>query len=140
MKPRPRTIWERYGVAALCVAAAGMARWVQGEWFHSAYPFAPFLIAMLVSAWYGGFGPAILASVLSVVVSNWLSDDRPPSAHPLFGLSVYVVLSLAIAGVGGVLARARERIERQIEELKRHQDELQGGSEPQGRVFGDFGA
>jgi len=124
MKPRPRTIWERYGVAALCVAAAGMARWVQGEWFHSAYPFAPFLIAMLVSAWYGGFGPAILASVASVVVSNWMSDDRPPAAHPLFGLSVYVVLSLAIAGVGGVLARARERIERQIEELKRHQDEL----------------
>src|SRR5262245_29636439 len=128
MKPRPRTIWARYGVAVLCVAIAALARWVQDEWFHRAFPFVSFLIAMLVSAWYGGFGPAILASVLSLAVSNWMGGDRTPSAHPLIGVMLYVALSLAIAGGGGVLARARERGERRIEVLKRRQDELRAAA------------
>jgi signal transduction histidine kinase/ActR/RegA family two-component response regulator len=52
------------------------------------------------------------------------ADNANPSDHPIFGLALYAVISLGIALVGGAMARARQRIAHQVEELQRQHHEL----------------
>ncbi len=114
----------RYAVAVLAAAVATAARWLLRQYFGDSYPFALIFLAVIFSAWYGGFGPALLTAMLGLGSTWLLSDSRQSSAHPFLGLGMYFVFSLGIAALGGFVARARERIARQIEELTCQQAEL----------------
>jgi signal transduction histidine kinase/ActR/RegA family two-component response regulator len=125
MVERSRSIWVRYGVAVLSIVVAALARWVLSRIFPSVYPFAPIFLAIIFSAWYGGFGPAVAASLLGLAVGIATADNRISNGHPLLGLSLYALTSLWIAAFGGAMAIARQRIARQIDELTRKHEELQ---------------
>src|SRR6478736_2984356 len=116
MIQRSRSIWVRYAVAVLSIAVAVVVRWVLSRIFPSVYPFAPIFLAIILSAWYGGFGPSITASLLGLLVGIVTADGRTGNGHPILGLTMYAVTSLGIAAFGGAMDRARERIARQIEE------------------------
>ncbi|PYM21523.1 MAG: hypothetical protein DMD78_17595 [Candidatus Rokuibacteriota bacterium] len=62
----------------------------------------PFLLAVLVVAWFAGFGPAVLACGLSIVLMNYFFI--PPlhslslfSAHELIGVPVFAAVALGMA-------------------------------------------
>ena len=62
----------------------------------------PFLLAVLVVAWFAGFGPAVLACGLSIVFMNYFFI--PPlhslslfSAHELIGVPVFAAVALGMA-------------------------------------------
>src|SRR6185369_10118170 len=97
--------------------------WLLSALFGGVYPYAPIFIAVIFTAWYGGFGPALLVAVLGLVLGYLTSGGRPNS-HPLFGLLLYAITSLGIALVGGAMARAREKIAHQMDELRRQHCEL----------------
>jgi signal transduction histidine kinase/CheY-like chemotaxis protein len=125
MMQRSQSLWARYGVAVLSIVVAAFVRWVLSRMFPSVYPFAPIFLAIMFSAWYGGFGPSITASLLGLMVGIVTADSRTGNGHPILGLTLYAVTSLGIAAFGGAMAVARQRISRQIDELTRQHVELQ---------------
>ena len=66
-----------YSIALLSVALAVGITLLLRPYFTAA-PAALFLAAVMVSAWYGGFAPGLLATVLSTLVINYLFH------HPLY--------------------------------------------------------
>jgi len=109
-----QSISMRYGVAAASVAAAVAARLLLDPLLGDLFPFATVFFAVLVAAWYGGFGPALAATLLGAVASAWLL--LPPrgsfAVHGFenqAGLIFYVGVSLGIALLGGAMRAARQR-------------------------------
>jgi signal transduction histidine kinase len=101
-------------VTGLCVALRSM---IQPR--HS----PPFLLAVLVVAWFAGFGPAVVTCLLSIVVMNYFFI--PPlhslslfSAHELIGAPVFAAVALGMAW----LATTRRSAEAaRVEALAREQ-------------------
>ena len=52
-------IWVGYAVGVAAFLTAAIVRWLISRFFGGIYPFAPIFLAIIFSAWYGGFGPAI---------------------------------------------------------------------------------
>jgi GAF domain-containing protein len=59
-----------YGVAVFAVTVALGLTLAFGSWLH-ATPLQLFFVAVMVSAWYGGRGPGLLATVLSPLAANY---------------------------------------------------------------------
>ncbi|MDQ2808933.1 MAG: ATP-binding protein [Chloroflexota bacterium] len=86
-EPAPRATWQRYGVAGAAVAVAmGLAALLVDP--HEQSAFLLFLAAVAVSAWYGGVGPALLATALGAALADYLFED------PQFTLSITSPLDL----------------------------------------------
>lgn len=100
-------------------------RWASNRWFDGAYPVLPPLLAVLGSAWYGGFGPAIVATLVGPLIVILL-PQRPgvPENIPLATILVYWSFCVGIASLGGLAARARERIFQHLDELARQREQL----------------
>jgi len=103
MPKASRSIWARYGAAVLSIVAA---------------------TAIIFSAWYGGFGPAIATSLLGLASAIVLPNAQAGSGNPVLGISLFIIVSLSIALFGGLIARARERIAKQFDELARQREQL----------------
>jgi signal transduction histidine kinase/ActR/RegA family two-component response regulator len=129
MLRRARSAWGRYLAAVAAIGLATLARWALGEFTGHAYPFATIFLAVVFSAWYGGFGPAILAAALGFGSMLILPDNRPTPGSAVVGILFYIAFSLVIAALGGLMARARQRIETQIAELQQHHAALEDAAQ-----------
>jgi PAS domain S-box-containing protein len=121
----------KYSIAVLTVAAALIVRLAAWNLLGTETPFTFFYAALAVSAWFGGFGPGVAATLLSAgSVAYFL---LPP--HREFRLEHVHILHLAIFVCTGVLSSwlmgrliAATRQARQAqEEAKRHAAEAQEG-------------
>ena len=63
----------RYGVAALVVGAAVLVKLLLDPLTAQDTPFLLILGAIMVGAWYGGLGPGLLATGLSVLATDYFS-------------------------------------------------------------------
>jgi K+-sensing histidine kinase KdpD len=61
----------RYGVAALAVAVALLAKLLRDPLTVQDTPFLLVFSAVIVSAWYGGLGPGLLATGMSVLATDY---------------------------------------------------------------------
>jgi PAS domain S-box-containing protein len=107
---RGRPAWIRYGAAALLVVLATVLTVAFQSWLAPT-PLAPFFAAVAIAAWFGGFGPAVAAIVLSVpAIAVWA---LPP--YGIFGnpadvfarLLTFVVVAVVISA----LSASRDRAE-----------------------------
>ena len=119
----------RYGCAVLSVAVATGLRRLLDPVLEDKFPFATLFLAVLVAAWYGGFGPAMTATVLGALASAYvLLPPRGSFAvhgfENIAGMVLYLVLSLAIGMIGGAMRTARLRAERAEESQRAQRDEL----------------
>src|SRR5262249_52684969 len=71
MRDKTRSLLLRYGMAVLSTTASSLLVELFRPIFIPA-PFLPFIVAVVVSAWYGGLGPGILATILGVLASDFL--------------------------------------------------------------------
>jgi PAS domain S-box-containing protein len=119
-----------YVVAALAVGGALAARLALDPIFGNGAPFATFLLAVVVAAWFGGFRPALLALGL-----GWLCADyfflQPRHAFGIqptdLVLSVtYLVLGLAIAALNDSMRRAEGAAAGMAEALRESEARLRG--------------
>jgi signal transduction histidine kinase len=126
MLPAPRSALRRYSVVPLVVALALACRWLLlgGE-----MPFLLLWPAVMVCAWFGGFGPGLLATALSAAVAaclffeppHWFALTKP---EDWVGVALFMLLGSAISLLCERLRRAQQKGEQYAEDLRRRADEL----------------
>ena len=152
MRPAARSALLRYASALFAVAAAVLLRMALTPLLHDYAPYAAFVVAVAVVAWYGGFGPSLLTTALSYVAVQ-LFFKPPPWDYRLgvallgrpLTLSAFPFVGFVIAACSEAIHNARRRaeaaareaqqkrqeLEREVAERKRLQDELQAQAEAQ---------
>ena len=111
----------RYFVAPLAVAVATLVTWALWDWVQPAA--ALFFAAVMLSAWYGGFGPGLLASVLAALAGEWLAGPRE---HPIdvsvrggLRLGVFLFSAVLISWLNGSRRRVEQDLRDAHAELER---------------------
>jgi two-component system sensor kinase FixL len=97
---RPTTgALRAYIVAVLLVASSLVLRWWLRGWLGESVPYLQFFPAILVAALYGGLGPGILATFLSVVAAMVIF--LPPAGLAVGGIPDVLSLGFFVAiGLG----------------------------------------
>jgi PAS domain S-box-containing protein len=109
--------WLGYAVAVLCAILIVLSRIALYPVLPDGYPFITLFIGVLVSAWYGGFGPG-LATLLWGVIGVWyfimppVHAFGPASADDTAALIVAVVNNLVLIGIATAQHASRRRAER----------------------------
>jgi PAS domain S-box-containing protein len=135
--PKPPAIWS-YGIAVLSVAVAlTISRWPPLHLQDA--PVSLFLCAVILSAWFGGVWPGLLATVLSALAFYYYflspihSLDAKPVEIPRFVVfmvsALFVgVLSIAQRNATESLRRARDDLKVTVKELQSTNEALQAES------------
>ncbi|MGE5304307.1 MAG: sensor histidine kinase [Alphaproteobacteria bacterium] len=104
----------RYGLAAGTVALATLlTKLLEPFIAPSIYPL--FIAAIVISAWYGGLGPALLATVFSTVALDYFfivspADTLIPSVVYPLRLAAFGLVAIVISALTGGLQRAQEEL------------------------------
>ena len=118
-----RDVFRRYGTAILSVGLAGVIRLAMDPILGDHYLFFFFFLAVVVAAGHGGYGPALLALVLSWLWADYLFLASGGSRHFFESKSqlgfAFLTVGLAITVLGGSLRAARERARASSSELQR---------------------
>lgn len=118
MLVRHRSIGLRYGFALAALAVALLARWLLSPVLGEGIAPASVLIAILATAWYGGFGPAALVSVGGPVSMGYLFPDESGEENTITGAILYFLITFSMALLGAGIAAGRRRILATAEELR----------------------
>ncbi|HEX2742530.1 MAG TPA: PAS domain S-box protein [Rubrobacter sp.] len=123
----------RYGVAVLAVEVALVIKLLLDPLITQDTPFLLVFGAIMVSAWYGGLGPGLLATVVAGLVTDYFF--LPPE-RSFSGFSVEAVPLLAFVLEGTLLClltealrAARWRAENSKLEAERHHEDLRRSEE-----------
>jgi len=103
-----------YAVAVLACIAAWALRAALDPFLGHQVAYAPLLLAVAFSAWYGGLGPAVFATLLGGAIS-WYAYLIPNGrfgaldAGDSVQLGLYGAAALCIGGIASALRASRER-------------------------------
>src|SRR5437660_6253049 len=132
MPERPRARLVAYGVAVLAPAVSLLVRWPLWPVLGDAVPHMTFFPAVMVAAYFGGFRPGLLATLVSAVTANYFLTQQLPSfqvksVNDVVALILFVLVGTIISGLCESLHRARRRIvadeRRRAEEARREAEE-----------------
>jgi PAS domain S-box-containing protein len=123
----------RYGVAALIVGVAVLVKLLLDPLTTQDTPFLLILGAIMVSAWYGGLGPGLLATGLSALATDYFFLDPKVSfttlGPELLDLAAFVLEGVLVCVLTASLRTARDRAERNKLEAESHQENLRESEE-----------
>jgi PAS domain S-box-containing protein len=116
-------VLSRYAVAVAATAIAVALRAALTGLWGTTLPLIMFYPAIMVSAWFGGFGPGLLATVLSGAVSvyYWIPVALGPHvglAGQASGLVVFAGIGLLISCLTGALHRTRAQLMVTVRDLE----------------------
>jgi signal transduction histidine kinase/ActR/RegA family two-component response regulator len=144
---RLRAAWPAYAIALLAAGIALVLRWGYGPVVPNHLPLLTMYAAVAFAAWYGGYGPGLLAATLGVVAAHFVGSEAG-SARSTAGqldmlpdLIVYAGGCLLLIGLGAGLRTAldraadrqrlleqeileRQRVEQKLREADRRKDEF----------------
>jgi PAS domain S-box-containing protein len=135
--PKPPVIWG-YGIAILSVTSALIiARWAALHF--GTPPGTLFLCAVMLSAWFGGLGPGLLATILCTLAFHYYFVPPIHSLGPksgeisrLFMVTMsnlfIVLLSAAQRSATESLRRTRDDLKVSVQELRSTNEALQAES------------
>jgi PAS domain S-box-containing protein len=110
----------RYGLAVLSVAAALFIRELLRTYFEPT-PNSFFFCAIALSSWLGGFGPGLVASLLSVALIDYhfaAPYTVKMSAEDLPRVIVFFVTAASISWLSASQERARKSLQQARDELE----------------------
>jgi two-component system CheB/CheR fusion protein len=120
-----RVAW--YG-SALAASALSWCIWSLSPTMHDD-PFVIFILAVVFTARFFGFGPAVLCAFSSAIVLDYSmfrqTFDAPVAENELQRLGTFILISVLVAG----LARQRSRAETQADEARREMAAIVTSSE-----------
>jgi PAS domain S-box-containing protein len=117
-----------YIVAVVATAAGVLLRLVLFGVLGDQAPFFPFVLAVIVTAWYGGLKPGLLATVLGAVLGIYFSlpPANPPFVEQLnrpIVAGLFLIIGATASWLCGALHTARRRNEekqRKLEQAEEH--------------------
>jgi K+-sensing histidine kinase KdpD len=121
--------WRRtvfcYLVAVVTVGLGTACRLGMDPLLGNHQPFTIYFAAVAITAWYGGFGPALLSTVLAYLAADWFfipprfEFHRPHSTNydEFVGLVAFLFSSLAIAFTSKVMRQALQKARQRQREL-----------------------
>src|ERR1700710_1726435 len=120
-RPRPRTI-SYYALAVLSVAVAMTAAELITRLLHAEAIASLLLCAVIFTAWFGGFGPALMAIVLALLAFHYYLAAPTGSfswKHDLFALDIsevsrlilFLVTSLFVAFMASAQRKTTEALQ-----------------------------
>ncbi|MCU1255037.1 MAG: hypothetical protein JWM83_1336 [Candidatus Angelobacter sp.] len=135
--PRPSVIWS-YGITALSVVAALVfSRWPV---LHlETAPVSLFFCAVMLSAWFGGIGPGLLATALSSLAFDFYFlppiHTLAPKPEEIPRLIIFTVSALFVGSLSAAqrsatnsLRHARDDLKGTVQELQRTNEALRAES------------
>jgi PAS domain S-box-containing protein len=142
-----RRAWQRYSIAILVVALAGLLRAAPLLALGTRAPFVTFYPAVILAALYGGFWAGLVATLLSALAAAvfWIEpvgQFAVRDSADMVGLAFFIASAIAIAWIsermhraqtraGEAEAEARLAVERETaaEEVRRISERLQLAAE-----------
>src|SRR5690349_18298255 len=89
--------WLRYAIALVCVLGAAL---ITLRLFPVLYPniFTVFFVAVIISAWFGGFSPGAMTTALAVVIILYITPSGwTASPINVIRLGIFTLVSLLIS-------------------------------------------
>src|SRR5712691_6271367 len=114
MAPRGRSPRHRFGVACVSVVLVLVLSLALRP-IVDKLPAVPFFAAVAFSAWYGGLGPGLLSSALSVLAVDYFFIPpsyglTPHDPAAVFALAIITLVAVLISSLSANLQRARDRL------------------------------
>jgi C4-dicarboxylate-specific signal transduction histidine kinase len=129
--PKPPAILS-YSIAVLSVAAALIISRLPAVHLQDA-PVSLFLCAVLLSAWFGGIGPGLLATALSALAFNYYFlppiHSLGPKPDEIPRLVIFTVSALFVGSLSAAERSAIESLRRTRDDLRKTVQELQSTNE-----------
>src|SRR5690242_14447469 len=105
---------ERYLVAGLSLTGMLLLRAALGPLLPERSPYMLFNLAVMVSAWYGGFGPGLLTSLLSAFFAHhffvrphyWFTLAQPQDG---LAIALFLIITVSISWLAHLLRSATLR-------------------------------
>jgi PAS domain S-box-containing protein len=115
---------------ALLASAAALALSLALEPLVLTSTLPPFLVAVLVTAWFGGLGPGLVATILTALVNAYFfmvpgQTFVTTTASSAARLALFIGSAVAIAAVAARLRGARQEAALRAREAAAHQQEMQ---------------
>ena len=101
------------------VLVCGMARWSLSPSLGIRFPFITLLFAVFLAAWIGGLGPALLATILSLLFALFFLfppyGTLPPfTTETTIGVVLFLLNGIAVAGLGEARLRGYRATQRAL--------------------------
>ncbi|WP_146210188.1 ATP-binding protein [Vitiosangium sp. GDMCC 1.1324] len=106
--------WARYGLALLATGLAFAFQWFLWRWLAPSPSFL-FLSAVVLSAWWGGYGPGALATALSLVLTRFFFLEAFPAAS---SVAHHTVTSALFTGVATLMTLVAARVRTTLHEAQ----------------------
>lgn len=113
-----------YAIALLCVVVATKVGVLFQPTFGDGFPFATMIVAVLISGYRGGSGPGVLTALLGAwalarFVIDPIGDLSIERTESQAGIILYLVVTLGMATVCGLMRSAVRRAELRTLEVER---------------------
>jgi len=129
----------RYFVAVAATAVAFTARFLLKSAFDDFAPLLMFTLSIVVSAWYGGLGPGLLATALSLLLGDYFFLEPLYSFFAKnFAERIELLFFLGIGISISVLSQARLSLEAKRQQLLASERDARRAAEDANRLKDEF--
>lgn len=128
MRKTKRLLLSRYSVAVLASLLALLLRFLLEPLLKGEAPLLVFIMAVMVSAWYGGFKPGLLATALSALVGSYFFvmpsfSLSIPTLSNVARICIFLVEGVLISGLNEALIKSKQRTEAIASSLKESEEQ-----------------
>jgi K+-sensing histidine kinase KdpD len=123
--PLGQSAWHGYAFAVLAVAGGLLVRFLLNPLVGQQGPYLILTLSIVLAALHGGFGPALLATVLSTMVGTYFFVGSRPGwesvleAPNITRTLLFIAIGVSISVIGGRLKASRRALSRTVSELRR---------------------
>jgi K+-sensing histidine kinase KdpD len=118
-----------YGWAVITTALATGIRFLLDPALGDQFPFVPYVLAVLITAWIGGIGPALASAAFGGLAATYFFLPPRNSLYigaweHRIGLAFFVVTAFTVALIGGAMRAACRQAEERAAAAVRDREQL----------------